>query len=182
MPFLPSLPENGVLLDVFKAYGKTSRPLMLLHEAIMRGEAPLSARERELIAAYCSGLNQCPYCYGVHTRTAEAFGVPEGLLERLIDDLDGTDVDEKLKPILRFVGKLTLEPYRMTQADADAVYDAGWDEEALHYAISVSAMFNFMNRFVFGHGIEGDEEYYRFGGQRLKEIGYARLNELLGPE
>ena len=41
----------------------------------------------------------------------------------------------------------------MSQEDADQVYAAGWDERALHDAIEVCALFNFMNRFVEGHGL-----------------------------
>ena len=48
------------------------------------------------------------------------------LFERLMDEIDTAPVDEKLKPILHYVRKLTLTPSRMVQADADAVYAAGW--------------------------------------------------------
>ena len=179
MPFLPSLPQNALLMDVFKAYPATSKPLLAYHEALMRGDSPLTVAERELIAAYCSGLNQCPYCYGVHSRTAERFGIPEDLLSGLIKDADASAVDDKLKPILRYVRKLTLEPYKIAQADADAVYAAGWDEKALHDAVSVCALFNLMNRFVSGHGIEADDAYFRRGAKRLQEIGYAGLVKML---
>ena len=50
------------------------------------------------------------------------------LVEHLID-LDASAVDDKLKPVLRFVKKLTETPSRMMQADVDAIFDAGWDED-----------------------------------------------------
>ena len=40
----------------------------------------------------------------------------------------------------------------MTQADADAVFAAGWPEQALHDAIAVTARASFMQRLVEGHG------------------------------
>ena len=35
-----------------------------------------------------------------------AFGIDENLLQSLLDDVDGSPVDEKLKPVLRYVKKL----------------------------------------------------------------------------
>ena len=76
MPFLPSLRAGASLLDVFKTFPETSKPLIEFHEALLRGPSPFTAAERELIAAYVSGLNRCRYCHGVHTATAERLGVP----------------------------------------------------------------------------------------------------------
>lgn len=180
MSFLKSLPEDAVLLHVFKAYPATSRPLIEYHEALLRGPSPLTVAERELVAAFVSGLNACHYCHGVHEATARKFGVAEGLLIRLLSDIDSTPVADRLKPILRYVKKLTLAPAKMTQADADAVFAAGWDDRALHDAVSVCALFNFMNRLVEGHGIKGDAEYFDAASKRLRAGGYAGLLKLLG--
>src|SRR6266568_1042178 len=120
MAYLPSLPDDAVLLDVFRAYPQTARPLLAYHQALLRGPSPLSVAERELIAAYVSGLNACRYCHGVHTATAQAFGIPEGTLAALLDDVGTAPVAEPIKPLLRYAGKLTLTPARMTPADVGA--------------------------------------------------------------
>jgi len=179
MPYLPSLPADAVLLQVFQKYPDTARPLLDYHQLVMRGPSPLTAAERELISAYVSGVNACAYCHGVHAATAEAFGVPAGLLADALTDLDASAVDERLKPILRYVGKLTSTPSRMTQADADAVYAAGWDEKALYDAVMVCALFNFMNRMVEGIGISADPGYLAMSGSRLHDHGYTGLAPLL---
>ena len=88
MTFLPSLPDNAKLLDVFLAYPATAAPLLDYHEALMRGPSALSVAERELIATYVSGLNSCDYCYGVHQVTAAQFGVDEAALTGLLADAD----------------------------------------------------------------------------------------------
>ena len=179
MPTLPSLPDEAVLLDVFSAYPAAVRPLLQLHEELLRGPSPFSVAERELIAAYTSGLNDCSYCHGVHTATAEAFGLPGGVLEAALSDLDSSPVDDRLKPVLRYVGKLTRSPATIVPADAEPVLAAGGSEQALHDAIMVSALFNLMNRMVDGHGIRADADYYLVSGQRLKDRGYAGLGDLL---
>lgn len=53
-------------------------------------------------------------CHGVHAETARAFGVEEGLMEQLLTDVDSAPVQDKLRPLLRYARKLTLEPARMT--------------------------------------------------------------------
>src|SRR5439155_8589721 len=62
MSFLRSLPPEAGLLQVFQAVPEAARPLLEYHEVLLRGESPFSAAERELIAAYVSGLNSCNYC------------------------------------------------------------------------------------------------------------------------
>jgi AhpD family alkylhydroperoxidase len=125
MAYLRSLPDRAVLRDVFAAFPQTSRPLLDYHQALLRGPSPFSVAERELIAAYVSGLNACDYCHGVHTATAQAFGVDEGLVAALLDEVDAAPVDARMRPVLRYVGKLTLTPSRMAAADAEAVLAAG---------------------------------------------------------
>jgi uncharacterized peroxidase-related enzyme len=177
--YLKSLPEDAVLLHLFRAHPEPARPLLDLHELVMRGPSPLSAGERELIAAYVSGVNSCNYCHGIHAQTAEAFGIEPGLLEAALTDLDTAPVADNLRPILRYVGKLTATPAKMVPADAEAVYAAGWNETALYHAILVCALFNFMNRVVDGTGISADQSYYATSGNRLHEIGYAGLARFL---
>lgn len=181
MSFLKSLPSNAVLLHVFEAFPTTSRPLLEYHEALLRGPSPLSVPERELIAAFVSGLNACSYCHGVHEATAREFGVAEDLVVRLLGDVDSAPIDERLKPMLRYVKKLTLDPAKMTQADADAVFAAGWSDRALHDAVSVCALFNFMNRLVEGHGIKASPDYFGSAAKRLREGGYAGLLKRMMP-
>lgn len=90
-------------LDVFRSFPAAAEPLLDYHEALLRGPSPYPVAERELIAAYTSGLNACGYCHGVHSATAEAFGVPEGTLQALLDDVDAAPVDERMRPVLRYV-------------------------------------------------------------------------------
>jgi uncharacterized peroxidase-related enzyme len=135
--------------------------------------------ERELLAAYVSGLNDCSYCSGIHTATAEAFGIEPGLLEAALADLDAAPVPEKMKPLLRYVATLTRTPARITPADAEPVRAAGWTDQALHDAIMVCALFNFMNRMVDGHGIRADAAYAQVSARRLHDVGYAGLSDVL---
>lgn len=179
MPFFQSLPEDAGVRHILGLNKPAGRALIQFHEALLRGDSPLSPTQLELIAAYVSGLNACHYCYGVHAQTAAAYGVDPTLLEALLRDIDSAPVEPALRPILQFARKLTLSPARMTQADADSVFSAGWSERALHDAVLTIGLFNFMNRLLEGHGCKGSEESFTARGNALKEQGYAPLLKFL---
>jgi hypothetical protein len=101
------------------------------------------------------------------------FGVAPAVIDGLIADTSTAPVEDKLRPLIAFVRKLTLTPAKMTQADADAVFAAGWDESALHSAIAVCCLFNFMNRLVEGHGVTADKSSFAERGRRHVELGYV---------
>jgi uncharacterized peroxidase-related enzyme len=176
MALLRSLPENATLADLRRTYADLPEKLRPYGHRLMRGPSPLTPGQRELISAFLSGFNSCRYCHGTHSLVARAFGLDEHVLATSLDDIDTAPVEERLKPILHYVRKLTETPGRMTSADAAAVYDAGWNDEALLHAIAVCAYFNNMNRLVEGAGIVGTAEEYSVGAQRLVEQGYLRGN------
>lgn len=179
MPFLASFPKGASLINVFKAFPETSKPLIEFHEVLLRGPSPFSEAERELIAAYVSGLSKCRYCHGVHTATAERLGVPSGSAGLAVDDIDMAPVPDRMKPVLRYAQKLTRQPDGVRQEDADAIFQAGWDETALYHTVAVTALFNFMNRLVEGLGIELDPTYIEPASERLAKSGYLPLIELM---
>ena len=179
MPFFPSLDdEDRVSHALAKFNTGIERPLIDLHQILMRSDdSPFSAGQRELMAAFVSGTNACKYCTGAHTATAMEFGIEEALIEELLLDIDNAKVDEKMKPIFRFLKKLSLDPTKMLQSDADKVFDAGWSERALYDAIIICCTWNFMNRFVQGLGLMVIPEYFAIAGKRLKG-GYDTIFDM----
>ena len=141
----------------------------------MRSDAsPFTIAQRELLAAFVSGTNSCNYCTGAHSATAMEFGVEESLITALLDNIETADVDENLKPIFRYLKKLTLTPTKMVQADADAVFNADWSERALYDAIIICCTWNFMNRFVEGVGLSVIPEQFGMEGKMLF-AGYDKI-------
>jgi len=181
MSFLRSLKSDAGLLQIFQAFPETARPLLEYHEVLLRGESPFSAAERELIAAYVSGLNNCNYCRAVHSQTAVALGIQMDAISQIFSGCDLQHLDERMRPVLAFVRKLTLSPGEITSADVDAIFPADWDDRALHDAVAICALFNLMNRLVNGLGGEASEPYTKLAAQRLAEKGYVALVDLLSP-
>ena len=94
-----------------------------------------------------------------------SFGIDEAVFEALLNDVDPAPVDDRLKPVLRYVRKLTGSPSQLVEANAAAVYDAGWNDTALFHTIAVCAYFNLANRMVDGCGVEVSDKRLR---DRLK--------------
>src|SRR5262245_25434750 len=78
---------------------ETAKPLNELAEVLLRHQPhPLAPGERELIAAYVSGLNECAFCCSSHSAFAAA-QLPEGmtLVAQVRADLDAAPVSTKLR-------------------------------------------------------------------------------------
>ncbi|MBV9286991.1 MAG: peroxidase-related enzyme [Hyphomicrobiales bacterium] len=178
MPRLRALPDEPVMRDLYRAHPATCKPLGELTEAAMRGPSPFTQAQRELIAAYVSGLNACGYCHGTHVGVAQACGVAPDLIKALLVDIEAAPLEAKMKPILRYARKLTLSPARVAEADAAAVYDAGWGDEALYSTVLVTALFNFYNRLVDGVGLVLPDGYVSEAAKRLSTKGYDMFAQM----
>jgi uncharacterized peroxidase-related enzyme len=182
MTYLKSLPANSGLMPLFQAYPKFAQPLVEYIEVVMRGESPFSPAERELVAAYVSGLNDCSYCRDVHAQIAVALGIGGSVTTHLFSGSAFQQIDQKMRPVLAFARKLTLSPGKMTSADANEVFAVGWDDRALFGVASVCGLFNLINRLVSGLGIDSSEADKTTEAQHLAAGGYAaQLTQMLSP-
>lgn len=183
MTLFPSLPTPPHLSDVYRRFPEHVKPILDYHDRLLRGESPLSVGERELIAAYVSGLNACGFCYGAHKLYADIFGFDPEIVEQTVANLETAPVDPKLKPLLRYAAKLKTLPPQLTAEDAKAVYDAGWSERALFDAIQVAALFNYMNRIIEGTGASFDYDAHppnEAEREARRKRTYAEFGKALG--
>jgi len=178
MTFLPSLP-NASLMQIFQAYPDLSKSIHEFANTLMRGDSPFTAGERELIAAFVSAQNGCEYCRDSHTGVAVKFGFSEQLVEDLYSDIESANVAQTMKPVLRYVQKLTVAPNDVNQADVDAILSMGWDEQAVVHANLVCAFFNLMNRWVEGLGVESNPQAVRQASHHLYQNGYQGIVKMV---
>ncbi len=178
MPFFKSLSQEATAFDVFSLFPELYESMAVLSDKLFCGPSPIEMRDRQLLFTYVSHLNACQYCFGGHAAVAEALGVERKVIDDLTQDIEGATVDEKLKTLVRYVKKLNETPTRMIQADADAVFAVGWDEEALEHAIALCCLANFMNRLVEGHGVEARPEDFARRATLAVEHGYLKPFQL----
>jgi alkylhydroperoxidase family enzyme len=99
----------------------------------------------------------------------------EELVAGVLRDLETSGLDSREKALLRFVDRVNRESVAIGESDIAALHALGWSDEAIYYAITVCALFNFYNRWVDasgGHALS--DEAHRAGGKRSAAMGYVR--------
>lgn len=121
---------------------------------------------QEVIASYVSTLNACPYSYANHWANARhliadddrADHVEAALLSRRPEDaFEGAEL-----ALLRYAGKLTLEPGRMRESDVQALKGAGVQDAEILEANQIIGYFNYVNRLLNGLGVSTDGDVVGF--------------------
>ncbi len=99
----------------------------------------------------------------------------EALVKAVLDDVETSPLDDRHKALFRFVDKVNHDSPNIQPADFEPVRAAGWTDEALYFAITVCALFNFYNRWIDATGVHAmSDEAHRAGGKRMKAGSYAR--------
>jgi uncharacterized peroxidase-related enzyme len=131
---------------------ETARPLNELAEVLLRGQPhPLTPGERELIAAYVSGLNDCTFCCSSHSAFAAA-QLPDGmgLVDRVRADVDSAPISAKLRALLRIAAVVRDDARQVTSALVAAARDEGATDLEIHDTVLIAAAFCMFNRYVDG--------------------------------
>jgi len=90
-------------------------------------------------------------------------------------DLETSALDEKHKALFRFVDKVNHDSPRITAADMAPLRELGWTDEAIYFAITVCALFNFYNRWIDSSGVHAlSDVAHEEGGKRSAKHGYVR--------
>ena len=92
----------------------------------------------------------------------------------MLRDVETSPLDEKHKALFRFVIKVNESSPEITADDMEPVHAAGWSDEAIYFAITVCALFNFYNRWIDATGVHAmSDEAHRQGAKRMAAQGYA---------
>jgi alkylhydroperoxidase family enzyme len=99
----------------------------------------------------------------------------EEFVNKILHDLESSGLSEKERALLRFVDRVNHDSHRISAADMQPLHAAGWDDEAIYYAITVCALFNFYNRWVDASGVHAlSDETHRQNAKRSAVLGYVR--------
>jgi uncharacterized peroxidase-related enzyme len=155
---------------------ETAKPLNDLAETLLRSPNSMTPGERELIAAYVSGLNECNYCCSSHSAFAAAqldAGMP--LVDQVRADLDAAAVSTKLRALLRIAGAVRDDGRTVTPELVAAAKDEGATDVEIHDTVLIAAAFCMFNRYVDGLGTTVPEDpatYYSRSARRIVDAGY----------
>ena len=80
--------------------------------------------------------------------------------------------------MLRFVRKVNEDSISVQPGDIAALHAVGFTDEAIYYAITVCALFNFYNRWIDASGVHPmSDEAHAAGAKRSAIYGYSRSSQ-----
>src|SRR5690349_16587002 len=117
---------------------QTAKPLNELAEVLLRAPNSLPPGERELIAAYVSGLNECTFCCASHSAFAAA-QLDEGmsLVDQVRADLDTAPVSPKLRALLRIAAAVQSGGRNVTAAMVQDARAQGATDVEIHDTVLI---------------------------------------------
>jgi uncharacterized peroxidase-related enzyme len=154
---------------------ETARPLMDLAEVLLRGPGTLTPGERELVAAYVSGRNECRFCRGSHGATAAAqLDQGASLVDQVLADPDTAPVSGKLRALLRIAAAVSDDGRSVTAELVDAARAQGATDLEVHDVVLIAAAFCMYNRYVDGLATMApdDPQAYAMSAKRILQAGY----------
>jgi uncharacterized peroxidase-related enzyme len=174
--------EPGIR-GLFAFRPETAGPLNALAEELLRGDSTLTRGERELIAAYVSGLNQCRFCTRSHSAFAAA-QLPEGtaLVEQVHADPDTAPIAPKLRALLAIAAAVQRGGREVGADLVSAARAEGADDLEIHDAVLIAAAFCMFNRYVDGLATfaPDDPAVYAASAERILRHGYTSTTPAAG--
>jgi len=135
-----------------------SRWLQLV-ESAMRGPSEWSEAERELLGAFVSRLNRCPFCVGIHTGIAE-HRLHEPVTGERLDRWRDGEFGPRLTATFAFLEGVMTGPPRIGSDAVERARAAGLSDAALSDTLYVGFVFDTINRVAnalgFGWETEAD--------------------------
>ncbi len=154
---------------------ETAKPLSELAEVLLRGRNSLTPGERELIAAYVSGLNECTFCCASHSAFAAAqLDAGMTLVDQVRTNLDTAPISAKLRALLRIAGDVREDGRKVTTHMVEAARAQGATDIEIHDTVLIAAAFCMYNRYVDGLATlaPNDPQRYAESAQRIVDRGY----------
>jgi uncharacterized peroxidase-related enzyme len=119
-----------------------------LFNAIMYNRGGLGRAERELGAVGASVVNRCVYCAAVHASRYNQLTKDETAMQRIFAAGEAADLEVRQAVIFRFASRLSKTPSAATEADMQALRDAGLSDEEIFDLILSAALFGWANRLM----------------------------------
>jgi uncharacterized peroxidase-related enzyme len=142
------------ILKCFATHPPLLEQMIALASTLLFIESHLNRRVKEMIATYISALNACPYCLDSHASFLRAQGGSDELLQALSTaNLEVVSLSQKERRMLDFVGKVTIESYKISSEDIGLMKGVGWDQQEIAEAVHITALFACFNRVANAFGL-----------------------------
>jgi uncharacterized peroxidase-related enzyme len=175
MPHIEVGNDAPGIVSLFLYRPETARPMSELAETLLRGPSSLSPGERELIATYVSGRNECRFCTNSHAAFAAA-QLPGGmpLVDQVRSDPEVAPISAKLRALLGIAGAVQVSGREVGEEEVRAAREAGASDMEIHDTVLIAAAFCMFNRYVDGLAAftPDDQEGYAASAELIVNHGY----------
>lgn len=119
-----------------------------LFNAIMYNRGGLGRSGRELGAVGASVVNRCIYCAAVHASRYNQLTKTEDHMREVFAEGEAATLPPREAAIYAFAVKLSKTPSEATEADIQALRDAGLNDEEILDLVLSAALFGWANRLM----------------------------------
>ena len=183
-PVLKDLPEDikarvlevqekaGFVPKVFLALARRPaewRAFFAYHDALMlkeEGSNPagsLTKGEREMIVTTTSAANHCLYCVVAHGAILRIYEKKPLVADQVAVNYRKADITPRQRAMLDFAMKVCLRADEIEDADFEALYAHGFDDEDAWDIAAITAFFGLSNRMANFSGMQPNPEFYLMG-------------------
>lgn len=175
LPMVDPLPEDtqkyfdvcqdklGMIPNVLKSYAFDIDKLnafTAMYNDLMLGDSGLTKLEREMIAVAVSSINKCFYCLTAHGAAVRQLSGDPVLGEMMVMNWRAADLDARQTAMMTFAEKVTKASHEITEADRQALRDAGFSDRDIFDIASVAGFFNMSNRVASATDMRPNPEYH----------------------
>ena len=140
------------------------RAFVAYHDALMDKREGLTLAEREMIVVAISAANQCQYCVVAHGAILRIRAKDPTISELVGANWRKADnVTPKQKAMLVFALKVAQDAHLVSEADRQALRDAGFGEEEIWDIAAIAAFFSMSNRLANAAELRPNREFHAMG-------------------
>ena len=179
LPELKDLPEDmrerilevqeksGFVPNVFLALARRPaewRAFFAYHDALMLKETgSLTKGDREMIVTATSAANHCLYCVVAHGAILRIYEKKPLVADQIAVNYRKADITPRQRAMLDFAMKVCLRSHEIVDADFEALYPHGFDDEDIWDITAITAFFGLSNRMANATNMMPNPEFYLLG-------------------
>ena len=139
------------------------RAFFAYHDALMEKPGNLTKAEREMIVVATSSLNQCQYCVIAHGAILRVRAKHPLIADQVATNYRKADITDRQKAMLDFAVRVSMEAFKVGDADFRALEAHGFSEEDAWDIAAIAAFFSLSNRLANATDLRPNAEFYTLG-------------------
>jgi uncharacterized peroxidase-related enzyme len=140
------------------------RAFMAYHDALLlKDTGTLSKGDREMIIVTTSAANQCLYCVVAHGAILRVYEKKPLVADQVAVNYRKADITPRQRAMLDFAMKVCLAADQIEDADFEALYPHGFNDEDAWDIAAITAFFGLSNRMASFSNMQPNPELYLMG-------------------